>query len=127
MLISGLRPYYRRQTEGRPGRGIDARTWEYQDMFAADNDTSIFPAWFLIGLEWVAVKALRRGLAGWIQYYNFVRGHSSLDDKTPDEVYSCLPRPFSRGRLMPGYPSNFSGLVAYPARQAVQKMGSTSE
>lgn len=40
-------------------------------------------------------KALRRGLAGWIQYYNLVRGHSSLDDKTPDEVYSGLPRPFS--------------------------------
>jgi len=40
-------------------------------------------------------KALRRGLADWIQYYNFVRGHSSLDDKTPDEVYFGLPRPFS--------------------------------
>ncbi len=40
-------------------------------------------------------KALRRGLADWIQYYNFIRGHSSLDDKTPDEVYFGLPRPFS--------------------------------
>jgi putative transposase len=40
-------------------------------------------------------KALRRGLADWIQYYNFVRGHSSLDDKTSDEVYFGLPRPFS--------------------------------
>ena len=32
-------------------------------------------------------KSLRRGLGKWIQYYNLVRGHSSLDDKTPDEVY----------------------------------------
>jgi putative transposase len=40
-------------------------------------------------------KALRRGLAEWLQYYNFVRGHSSLDGKTPDEVYFGLPRPFS--------------------------------
>ena len=40
-------------------------------------------------------KALRRGLAGWIQYYNLARGHSSLDDKTPNEAYYGLPRPFS--------------------------------
>jgi len=40
-------------------------------------------------------KSLRRGLGKWIQYYNFIRGHSSLDDKTPDEVYYGLPRPFA--------------------------------
>ena len=40
-------------------------------------------------------KSLRRRLAKWIQYYNLVRGHSSLDDKTPDEVYFGLPRPFA--------------------------------
>ncbi|WP_231716910.1 IS3 family transposase [Desulfosarcina ovata] len=40
-------------------------------------------------------KSLRLGLAKWIQYYNLVRGHSSLDDKTPDEVYFGLPRPFA--------------------------------
>jgi putative transposase len=40
-------------------------------------------------------KSLRRGLAKWIQYYNLVRGHSSLDDKTPDEVYYGLPHPFA--------------------------------
>lgn len=40
-------------------------------------------------------KALRRGLAGWIQYYNQERGHSSLDDRTPDEVYYDLPHPFA--------------------------------
>ena len=39
-------------------------------------------------------KALRRGLAWWIQYYNQERGHSSLDDKTPDEVYCGLPHPY---------------------------------
>ena len=36
-------------------------------------------------------KSLRLGLAKWIQYYS----HSSLDDKTSDEVYFDLPRPFS--------------------------------
>jgi putative transposase len=40
-------------------------------------------------------KALRRGLAGWIKYYNQERGHSSLDDRTPDEVYYDFPHPFS--------------------------------
>ena len=40
-------------------------------------------------------KALRRGLAGWIEYYNQERGHSSLDDRTPDEVYYDLPHPFA--------------------------------
>ena len=40
-------------------------------------------------------KALRRGLAGWITYYNQERGHSSLDDRTPDEVYYDLPHPFA--------------------------------
>jgi len=40
-------------------------------------------------------KTLRRGLTGWIQYYNQERGHSSLDDRTPDEVYYGLPHPFA--------------------------------
>ena len=40
-------------------------------------------------------KSLLRGLGKWIQYYNLVRGHSSLDDKTPDEVYYGLPHPFA--------------------------------
>jgi putative transposase len=40
--------------------------------------------------------ALRRGLAGWISRYNHDRGHSSLDDKTPDEVYYGLPHPFEQ-------------------------------
>ncbi len=40
-------------------------------------------------------KSLRLGLSKWIQYYNLVRGHSSLDGKTPDEVYFGLPRPFA--------------------------------
>jgi putative transposase len=40
-------------------------------------------------------KALRRGLSGWIGYYNHERGHSALDDRTPDEVYYNLPHPFA--------------------------------
>jgi len=40
--------------------------------------------------------ALRRGLAEWISGYNHVRGHSSLDDRTPDEVYYGLPHPFAQ-------------------------------
>jgi putative transposase len=40
-------------------------------------------------------RALRQGLEGWIRYYNQDRGHSSLDDLTPDEVYYGLPHPFA--------------------------------
>jgi putative transposase len=40
-------------------------------------------------------KRLRCGLTDWIRYYNHERGHSSLDNKTPDEVYFNLPHPFS--------------------------------
>jgi len=38
---------------------------------------------------------LRHGLSEWIRYYNMERGHSSLDDRTPDEVYYGLPHPFA--------------------------------
>ena len=38
---------------------------------------------------------LRRGLSDWIRYYNHERGHSSLDDRTPNEVYYELPHPFA--------------------------------
>jgi putative transposase len=40
-------------------------------------------------------KALRQGLGRWIDYYNHERGHSALDDRTPDEVYYGLPHPFA--------------------------------
>jgi len=40
-------------------------------------------------------NSLRRGLTDWIRYYNHERGHSSLDNRTPDEVYFNLPHPFS--------------------------------
>jgi len=40
-------------------------------------------------------RALRQGLEGWVRYYNQDRGHSSLDDRTPDEVYYGLPHPFA--------------------------------
>ncbi|PIE58514.1 MAG: hypothetical protein CSA33_02295 [Desulfobulbus propionicus] len=40
-------------------------------------------------------RSLPVGLAKWIQYYNLARGHSSLDDKTPDEFYFGLPYPFA--------------------------------
>lgn len=38
---------------------------------------------------------LRQGLTEWVRYYNQERGHSSLDDRTPDEVYCGLPHPFA--------------------------------
>jgi len=40
-------------------------------------------------------NSLRRGLTDWIRYYNHERGHSSLDNRTPDEVYSSPPHPFA--------------------------------
>ncbi len=40
-------------------------------------------------------KALRKGLGEWMHYYNYERGHSSLDDRTPHEVYFSLPHPFA--------------------------------
>ena len=30
---------------------------------------------------------LKTGVGSWIDFYNFERGHSSLDDRTPNEVY----------------------------------------
>ena len=38
---------------------------------------------------------LREGLAEWVRFYNHERGHSSLNDRTPDEVYCGLPHPFA--------------------------------
>ena len=32
-------------------------------------------------------KELKAGVKNWIDFYNFERGHSSLDDHTPNEVY----------------------------------------
>ena len=40
-------------------------------------------------------KSLRQGLGEWIRYYNYERGHSSLDNRAPDEVYYEFPRPFA--------------------------------
>jgi putative transposase len=36
---------------------------------------------------------LRRGLSAWVRYYNQERGHSALDDRTPDEVYFGIVNP----------------------------------
>lgn len=36
-------------------------------------------------------SALRKGLNTWIGFYNHDRGHSALDNRTPDEVYYDLP------------------------------------
>ena len=41
-------------------------------------------------------SSLRRGLTAWIAGYNCDRGHSSLDDRTPDEVYFGEHSLFSR-------------------------------
>jgi putative transposase len=40
--------------------------------------------------------ALRRGLAEWISGYNHVRGHSSLDERPPDDICYGLPHPFAQ-------------------------------
>ena len=36
-------------------------------------------------------KELKTGVGNWIDFYNFERGHSSLDDRTPNEVYLGSP------------------------------------
>jgi putative transposase len=38
---------------------------------------------------------LHHGLNDWIGFYNEERGHSSLDGRTPDEVYYGRPHPFA--------------------------------
>jgi putative transposase len=38
--------------------------------------------------EFEDVKALRKGLDTWIDFYNSKRPHSSLDDRTPHEAYT---------------------------------------
>lgn len=38
---------------------------------------------------------LRQALSDWVTFYNEQRGHSSLDDRTPDEVYYGRPHPFA--------------------------------
>ncbi|MCP3953930.1 MAG: IS3 family transposase, partial [Desulfobacterales bacterium] len=40
--------------------------------------------------------SLRQGLSKWTSKYNYDRGHSALDDRTPDEVYYGLPHPFAQ-------------------------------
>ncbi len=37
--------------------------------------------------EWTTGAETRRGIADFIHYYNYVRGHSRLDDRTPAEVH----------------------------------------
>ena len=37
--------------------------------------------------EFDSGKALRKGLRTWIDFYNSQRGHSSLDNRTPDQAY----------------------------------------
>ena len=36
-------------------------------------------------------KELKTGVGNWIDFYNFERGHSSLDDRTPNEGISRKP------------------------------------
>ena len=41
-------------------------------------------------------RTLRECLGEWVRYYNQQRGgHSSLHDRTPDEVYYGLPHPYA--------------------------------
>lgn len=39
-------------------------------------------------------STLRQGLTQWVRFYNQERGHASLDDRTPNEVYYGLTLPF---------------------------------
>jgi putative transposase len=34
------------------------------------------------------VREARQGVAGYMRYYNFERGHSSLEKLTPDQAYN---------------------------------------
>jgi len=58
--------------------------------------------WWTIKYQYLYLHAfdngssLRRGLAAWMINYNSDRGHSALDDKTPDEVYYDKPAPFEK-------------------------------
>ena len=58
--------------------------------------------WWTVKYQYLYLRSfenglvLRGGLAVWIRGYNQVRGHSSLDDRTPDEAYYGLPHPFAR-------------------------------
>ncbi len=47
---------------------------------------------------------VRQGIGKWINFYNELRPHSSLDDRTPDEVYWQKPRA--------GYPGTVIKLAA---------------
>jgi putative transposase len=40
-------------------------------------------------------SALHKGLNTWVSFYNHDRGHSALDNRTPDEVYYALPHFYS--------------------------------
>ncbi|GEM_PF-6742352 len=57
----------------------------------------------------------RKGIGEWIRFYNERRPHSSLDERTPDEVYTDPG----------GIGSNW--ITPYMSRQPVQTMGTTSE
>jgi len=43
---------------------------------------------------------VRKGLTWWINFYNSIRPHSQLDDRTPDESYYKKSRPGYAGRDM---------------------------
>lgn len=41
-------------------------------------------------------RVLTHGISDWLNGYNRDRGHSALDDRTPNEVYYGLPHPFAQ-------------------------------
>ena len=61
----------------------------------------------------------RTGIGGWIDYYNTSRPHSVFDGRTPEEVYT--------GREKRWRHENHHGSPPNERRQAVQRLGSTSE
>jgi len=57
--------------------------------------------WWTIKYQYLYLRsfddgpALRRGLSTWVTSYNRDRGHSALDDRTPNEAYYGLPLPYT--------------------------------
>ena len=68
----------------------DARTTSSLNGYGGPSNTTTFTC-----MRSARGSELRQGLAEWVRFYNQERGHSSLDDRTPDEVYCGLPHPFA--------------------------------
>ena len=62
---------------------------------------------------YVSVVEARRGMGGWLTFYNDERPHQSHGYRTPGEVFS--------GETAPGYVDNARALTTYPPAQQQQE------